>query len=123
SSELTKHPSTAFLAMTISYANIIADVCEKLGADIKEVTYPMGLDPRIGPRFLEAGLGFGGFCLPKDVQAFIRLADRSGVDSGILKEAEHANKPRIELFFEKIRQARWDGKDQRVGVRGLAFKG
>jgi UDPglucose 6-dehydrogenase len=122
SAELIKHASNSFLAMKISYANIIADVCEKVGADIKEVTYAMGLDPRIGPRFLEAGLGFGGFCLPKDVQAFIRLADRSGVDFGILKEAEHVNKRRIELFFEKIRQALWVVKDKQVGVLGLAFK-
>ncbi|PYT40364.1 MAG: UDP-glucose 6-dehydrogenase [Acidobacteria bacterium] len=122
SAELIKHASNSFLAMKISYANIIADVCEKVGADIKEVTYAMGLDPRIGPRFLEAGLGFGGFCLPKDVQAFIRLADRSGVDFGMLKEAEHVNKRRIELFFEKIRQALWVVKDKQVGVLGLAFK-
>jgi len=62
----------------------------------------MGLDPRIGPRFLDAGLGFGGFCLPKDIQAFIRLAERSGVDFGMLKEAERVNKRRVDLFVEKF---------------------
>ena len=108
--------------MKISYANMIADVCEKVGADIQEVTHAMGLDPRIGPRFLEAGLGFGGFCLPKDVQAFIRLAERSGVDFGMLKEAERVNKHRIDLFFEKIRQALWVVKDKQIGILGLAFK-
>jgi UDPglucose 6-dehydrogenase len=108
--------------MKISYANMIADVCEKVGGNIKEVTRAMGLDPRIGPRFLDAGLGFGGFCLPKDVQAFIRLAERSGVDFGMLKEAERVNKRRIDLFLEKIRQALWVVKDKRVGVLGLAFK-
>src|ERR1700730_7634673 len=72
SAELIKHASNSFLALKISYANVIADLCEKVGADIKEVTRAMGLDSRIGPRFLAAGLGFGGFCLPKDVQAFIR---------------------------------------------------
>jgi UDPglucose 6-dehydrogenase len=69
SAELIKHASNTFLARKISYANMIADVREKVGANIQEVTHAMGLDPRIGPRFLDAGLGFGGFCLPKDVQA------------------------------------------------------
>jgi UDPglucose 6-dehydrogenase len=122
SAELIKHASNSFLAMKISYANMIADLCEKVGADIKEVTRAMGLDPRIGPRFLDAGLGFGGFCLPKDVQAFIRLAERSGVDFSMLKEAERVNKRRIDLFFEKIRQALWVMKDKQLGVLGLAFK-
>lgn len=122
SAELIKHASNSFLAMKISYANMIADLCEKVGADIKEVTRAMGLDPRIGPRFLEAGLGFGGFCLPKDIQAFLRLAERSGVDFGMLKEAERINKRRIDLFIEKIRKALWVLKDKRVGILGLAFK-
>ncbi len=122
SAELIKHASNSFLAMKISYANMIADLCEKVGADIKEVTRAMGLDPRIGPRFLDAGLGFGGFCLPKDIQAFIRLAERSGVDFSMLKEAERVNKRRIDLFVEKIRQALWVVKDKQIGVLGLAFK-
>jgi UDPglucose 6-dehydrogenase len=122
SAELIKHASNSFLAMKISYANMIADVCEKVGANIKEVTHAMGLDPRIGPRFLDAGLGFGGFCLPKDVQAFIRLAERSGVDFSMLKEAERINKRRVDLFLAKIRQALWVIKDKQVGVLGLAFK-
>jgi len=122
SAELIKHASNSFLAMKISFANMIADLCEKVGADIKEVTRAMGMDQRIGPRFLDAGLGFGGFCLPKDVQAFIRLAERSGVDFNMLKEAERVNKRRIDLFFEKIRQALWVVKDKQVGVLGLAFK-
>ena len=122
SAELIKHASNSFLAMKISYANMIADVCEKVGGDIQEVTRALGLDPRIGPRFLDAGLGFGGFCLPKDVQAFIRLAERSGVDFSMLKEAERVNKRRIEVFFDKIRQALWVVKDKKVGVLGLAFK-
>ncbi|HYL16136.1 MAG TPA: UDP-glucose/GDP-mannose dehydrogenase family protein [Terriglobales bacterium] len=122
SAELIKHASNSFLAMKISYANMIADLCEKVGGNIKEVTRALGLDPRIGPRFLDAGLGFGGFCLPKDVQAFIRLAERSGVDFSMLKEAERVNKRRIDRFFEKIRQSLWIVKDKRVGVLGLAFK-
>jgi UDPglucose 6-dehydrogenase len=122
SAELIKHASNSFLALKISYANVIADLCEKVGANIEEVTRAMGLDPRIGPQFLRAGLGFGGFCLPKDIQAFIRLAERAGVDFGMLKEAERVNKRRIDLFFEKIRQALWVVKDKQVGVLGLAFK-
>ena len=122
SSELIKHASNSFLAMKISYANMIADLCEKVGGDIKEVTHAMGLDPRIGPRFLDAGLGFGGFCLPKDIQAFIRLAERSGADFSMLKEAERVNKRRIDLFLEKVRNALWVIKEKRVGILGLAFK-
>jgi UDPglucose 6-dehydrogenase len=122
SAELIKHASNSFLALKISYANVVADLCEKVGANIEEVTRAMGLDPRIGPQFLRAGLGFGGFCLPKDIQAFIRLAERAGVDFSMLKEAEQVNKRRIDLFVEKIRQALWVVKDKQVGVLGLAFK-
>ena len=82
----------------------------------------MGLDPRIGPHFLNAGLGFGGFCLPKDIQAFIRLAEKNGVDFTLLKEVEAVNKRRIDQFMEKVRKALWVVKDKKVGVLGLAFK-
>lgn len=122
SAELIKHASNSFLAMKISYANAIADLCERLGADVEEVTRAMGMDPRIGPQFLRPGLGYGGFCLPKDVQAFIRLAERAGVDFGMLKEVERVNKNRIDLFLEKVRSALWVINDKRVGVLGLAFK-
>jgi UDPglucose 6-dehydrogenase len=122
SAELIKHASNSFLALKISYANVIADLCEKIGADVEEVTHAMGLDPRIGGQFLRAGLGFGGFCFPKDVQAFIHLAGTVGVDFDILKAAERVNKERIGKFFEKIRQALWVIKGKRVAVLGLAFK-
>lgn len=122
SAELIKHASNSFLAMKISYVNVVADLCEKVGADIGEVTRAMGLDPRIGPQFLNAGLGFGGYCLPKDVQAFSRLAERCGVDSGLLREVERTNKRRVDQFFEKVRQALWVVRNKRVGVLGLAFK-
>jgi UDPglucose 6-dehydrogenase len=122
SAELIKHASNSFLALKISYANMIADLCEKVGADIQEVVHAMGLDPRIGRQFLNAGLGFGGFCLPKDVQAFVRLAEHSGVNFNMLKEAERVNKRRIDLFVEKIRQALWVIKDKKIGILGLAFK-
>jgi UDPglucose 6-dehydrogenase len=122
SAELIKHASNSFLALKISYANVIADLCEKIGANVEEVTYAMGLDPRIGTQFLRAGLGFGGFCFPKDLQAFIHLASTVGVDFDILKAAERVNKQRIERFFEKVRQALWVIKGKRVAVLGLAFK-
>jgi UDPglucose 6-dehydrogenase len=80
------------------------------------------MDPRIGPSFLSAGLGFGGFCLPKDLQAFVHLAERSGVDFTMLKEAEKINRKRVERFIEKIRRALWVVKGKKIGVLGLAFK-
>ena len=122
SAELIKHASNSFLALKISYANVIADLCEKIGANVEEVTHAMGLDPRIGGQFLKAGLGYGGFCLPKDVQAFIHLSASVGVHFDILKATESVNKQRIDRYFEKIRQALWVVKDKRVAVLGLAFK-
>jgi len=122
SAELIKHASNSFLALKISYANMVADLAERLGADIDEVVQAMGMDPRIGPSFLNAGLGFGGFCLPKDLQAFVHLAERSGVDFSMLKEAEKINKNRISRFVEKIREALWVVRGKQIGVLGLAFK-
>jgi UDPglucose 6-dehydrogenase len=122
SAELIKHASNSFLALKISYANVIADLCEKIGADVEEVTQAMGLDPRIGGQFLRAGLGFGGFCFPKDLQAFVHLAGTVGVDFEILKAAERVNKQRIDRFLEKVHQALWVVKGKRVAILGLAFK-
>jgi UDPglucose 6-dehydrogenase len=122
SAELIKHASNSFLALKISYANVIADLCERIGADVEEVTHAMGLDPRIGTQFLKAGLGFGGFCFPKDVQAFIHLSATVGVDFEILKATERVNKQRIERFLEKIHKALWVVKGKRLAVLGLAFK-
>ena len=82
----------------------------------------MGLDPRIGTQFLKAGLGFGGFCFPKDIQAFISLAATVGVDFEILKAADRVNKQRIDRFLEKINKALWVVKGKRVAMLGLAFK-
>jgi UDPglucose 6-dehydrogenase len=122
SAELIKHASNSFLALKISYANVVADLAEKLGADIEEVVRAVGLDPRIGRSFLNAGIGFGGFCLPKDLQAFVHLAERSGVDFSLLKEAEKVNRRRVDHFLEKIRRALWVVKEKQIGVLGLAFK-
>lgn len=122
SAELIKHASNSFLALKISYANMVADLAERLGADIDEVVRAVGRDPRIGTSFFRAGLGFGGFCLPKDLQAFVRLAERCGVDFSLLKEAERINKRRIDHFVEKMRRALWVLRGKEVAVLGLAFK-
>ena len=122
SAELIKHASNSFLALKISYANMVADLAEKLGADIEEVVRAVGMDPRIGRSFFHAGIGFGGFCLPKDLQAFVHLAENSGVDFSMLKEAENINKRRIDRFMEKVRRALWVVQGKQIGVLGLAFK-
>jgi UDPglucose 6-dehydrogenase len=122
SAELIKQASNAFLAVKISYANVLADLSERLGANVQEVTHAVGLDQRIGSRFLEAGIGFGGAHLPKDLQAFYRLAEREGVDAGILEAAEAVNRDRIEVFFEKVARSLWVLKDKRIAMLGLAHK-
>lgn len=122
SAELIKHASNSFLALKISYANMVSDLAEKLGANIEEVMHGVGLDPRIGPHFLRPGLGFGGFCLPKDVQAFVRLAERNGIDFAMLREVERINHQRITAFVEKLRHSLWVLKGKQIGILGLAFK-
>lgn len=122
SAELIKHASNSFLAIKISYANMVSDLAEMLGADIEQVMHGVGLDPRIGAHFFKPGLGFGGFCLPKDLQAFVRLAERHGVDFSMLREAERINHQRIESFVEKLRHSLWVLKGKKIGLLGLAFK-
>jgi UDPglucose 6-dehydrogenase len=122
SAELIKHASNSFLGLKISYANVLSDLCERLGGNVEEVTRAVGLDPRIGGQFLKAGLGFGGFCLPKDIQAFIKLADRAGIDFGLLKEAERVNRQRVDRLIEKVKNALWVMKGKQIGVLGIAFK-
>ena len=122
SSELIKHASNSFLAMKISFINMVADLCEAVGADVTKVALGMAMDPRIGPAFLNPGIGFGGFCFPKDVQAFVRIASKAGCDFSLLKEVENINKRRIERFVEKIRQELWVIRGRKIAVLGLAFK-
>jgi UDPglucose 6-dehydrogenase len=122
SAELIKHASNSFLALKISYANVIADLCEQIGANVEEVTHAMGLDSRIGGQFLRAGLGFGGFCFPKDLQAFVHLAGTVGVKFDILSAAEQVNKQRIDRFVSKVHKALWVVKGKRIAILGLAFK-
>jgi len=120
--ELIKHASNSFLALKISYANLLADVCDRLSANVEQVTRAMGLDPRIGPQFLRAGLGFGGSCLPKDIRGFIWLAERVGVDFSLLKEVERINKSCVPRLLEKARKALWVLKEKQIGILGLAYK-
>ncbi|HXZ39889.1 MAG TPA: UDP-glucose/GDP-mannose dehydrogenase family protein [Terriglobales bacterium] len=122
SAELIKHASNSFLAMKISYINMVANLCEVVGADVTKVAQGMGLDPRIGPTFLNPGIGFGGFCFPKDVQAFIRIAEKSGCDFSLLKEVERINQERVEHFVEKVREELWVLSGKKIAVWGLAFK-
>jgi UDPglucose 6-dehydrogenase len=122
SAELIKHASNSFLAMKISFINMVANLCEVIGADVTKVAQGMGLDPRIGSSFLNPGIGFGGFCFPKDVQAFIRIAEKSGCDFSLLREVEKINQGRIEHFVEKIRKELWVLRGKKIAVWGLAFK-
>lgn len=120
--ELIKHASNSFLALKISYINLMADICEKTDADIESVAAGMGLDPRIGSRFLRAGVGYGGSCFPKDIRALTRIGEDLGVNMGLLQEADRVNEDRIRVFMEKVRRALWILKDKRIAVLGLAFK-
>jgi UDPglucose 6-dehydrogenase len=122
SSELIKHASNSFLAMKISFINMISDLCEAAGADIAKVAEGMGLDPRIGHSFLHPGIGFGGFCFPKDVQAIVRIAERFGCDFDLLREVEKVNHSRIGRFVEKVKKELWVLRGKKIGVWGLAFK-
>lgn len=122
SAELIKHASNSFLATKISFINAVANICERTGANIKDVAYGIGLDRRIGREFLEAGIGFGGFCFPKDLQAFIRIAEKCGYDFKLLKEVEKINVERITLVVEKIKETLWILKGKTIGIFGLAFK-
>src|SRR5271157_4522357 len=122
SAELIKHASNSFLAMKISFINMVANLCEVVGADVTKVAQGMGLDPRIGPSFLNPGIGFGGFCFPKDVQAFIRIAEKSGCDFSLLGEVEKINQHRIKHFIELVRKELWVLSGKKIAVWGLAFK-
>jgi UDPglucose 6-dehydrogenase len=122
SAELIKHASNSFLAMKISYINAVANLCDAVGADIKKVAQGMGSDHRIGPQFLNAGIGFGGFCFPKDLQAFIRIAEKSGCDFRLLREVERVNLQQIDNFLRKVKNELWVLKNKSIAIWGLAFK-
>lgn len=121
--EIIKHASNALLATKISFINVVANICEAAGADVEEVARGIGMDTRIGPKFLRAGVGYGGSCFPKDVAAFRHVAEQVGVDFALLHEVEKINEEQKQRFFQKIRSALWTFRGKKIGVLGLAFKG
>jgi len=122
SAELIKHASNSFLATKISFINAISHICEKVGADVVEVAKGMGLDQRIGSNFLKAGLGYGGSCFPKDLDAFIKIAEKLGYGFELLKAVKEVNQQQKVFFINKIKQALWIIKDKTIGILGLSFK-
>jgi UDPglucose 6-dehydrogenase len=122
SAELIKHASNCFLALKISYINAVSDLCGEVGADVGRVAEGMGLDHRIGKFFLRPGIGFGGFCFPKDLQAFIRIAENRGCDFRLLREVERVNLNRLEIFLQKLKSEVWVLKGKTIGAWGLSFK-
>jgi UDPglucose 6-dehydrogenase len=123
SAEIIKHASNAFLAMKISFINAVANLAETVDADIEDIAMGVGLDSRIGPRFLRAGLGYGGSCFPKDVAAFHWVAQEQGVDFQLLQEVRKINDTQREVFFNKVLSALWTLRGKRLAALGLAFKG
>lgn len=122
SAELIKHASNSFLATKISFINSIANICEKIGANVTKVSYGLGLDHRIGRDFLKSGIGYGGFCFPKDLDAFIHISDKLGYDFSILKAVRKVNEGQKEIFLKKIEKELWIIKDKTIGILGLSFK-
>jgi len=122
SAEIIKHAANSFLATKISFANALVHICEASGANVEEVTKGVGLDKRVGSRFLNAGVGYGGSCFPKDVSAFISIADELGYDFKLLKEVERINESQADYFFTKIKETLWILEDKTVAILGLAFK-
>lgn len=123
SAELIKHASNAFLAMKISFINAVANVCESVQADVEEVKAGIGSDRRIGSRFLNAGIGYGGSCFPKDVAAFRSVAQEAGCPISLLDAVIKINADQKMRFVQKVREALWTLRGKRLGVLGLAFKG
>jgi len=120
--ELAKHACNAFLAMKVSFVNALARLAELAGADVETVAQVMGADPRIGPAFLRAGLGYGGYCFPKDLIAFERLAAGLGYDFPLLREIARINEEAVEAAFRKVQDALWNVEGKRVALLGLSFK-
>ena len=123
SAEIIKHASNAFLALKISFINAVSNLCEATNANVEQVARGMGLDTRIGPRFLRPGIGYGGSCFPKDVAAFRSVAEQLGIDFGLLTEVEKINVQQKKRFLSKVRSALWTLRGKKLGVLGLAFKG
>ncbi len=122
SAEIIKHASNSFLATKISYINSVARICEKVGANVEQVAEGMGFDPRIGRSFLNAGCGFGGFCFPKDLEAFLWISKKLGADFEMLESVKKVNEEQMIHFVRKIEESLWIINGKTVGILGLAFK-
>jgi UDPglucose 6-dehydrogenase len=122
SAELIKHAANSFLALKISYANALSEICEAAGADVIKVTEGIGTDKRIGRAFLNAGLGYGGSCFPKDIAAFIAIARQLGSPFGLLEEVQRINDRQFKRFLDGIREALWVLKEKKLAIWGLSFK-
>lgn len=122
SAELIKHAANSFLALKISYINAVANICETTGADVEKVAEGIGTDKRIGRQFLNAGLGYGGSCFPKDIKAFIAISESIGQPFNLLKEVERINADQAVRFLNKIREKLWVLQDKKIALWGLAFK-
>jgi UDPglucose 6-dehydrogenase len=123
SAEMIKHASNAFLAMKISFINAVASICESVGANVEQVSDGIGTDSRIGPRFMNPGIGYGGSCFPKDLMAFRAVAKENGYDFRLLEEVIRINEEQRHRFLRKVRSVLWTFRGNRLGVLGLAFKG
>ncbi len=122
SAELIKHAANSFLALKISYINAVAAICEASGADVEKVADGIGMDKRIGRNFLNAGIGYGGSCFPKDIAAFITISDQLGVPFTLLKEVQRINNDQRERFVKRVREALWVLQEKKIAVWGLTFK-
>lgn len=122
SAELIKHAANSFLALKISYINAVAEICEVSGADVEKVAEGIGMDKRIGRSFLNAGLGYGGSCFPKDIAAFIAIADQLGTPFQLLKEVQKINDRQVNRFLDAVREALWVLREKKIAVWGLSFK-
>ena len=122
SAELIKHAANSFLALKISYINAVSAICEASGADVEKVAEGIGMDKRIGRHFLNAGIGYGGSCFPKDIAAFVAISEQMGVPFTLLKEVQRINRDQLQRFIKTIREALWVLGDKKIAVWGLTFK-
>ncbi|HYY13453.1 MAG TPA: UDP-glucose/GDP-mannose dehydrogenase family protein [Chthoniobacterales bacterium] len=122
SAELIKHAANSFLALKISYINAVSAICEASGADVEKVADGIGMDRRIGRDFLNAGIGYGGSCFPKDIAAFVNISEQLGVPFNLLREVQRINTAQKERFLKTIRDTLWVLREKKIAVWGLTFK-
>ncbi len=122
SAELIKHAANSFLALKISYINAVSAICEASGADVEKVADGIGMDRRIGRNFLNAGIGYGGSCFPKDIAAFIKISEQLGVPFNLLKEVQRINATQKDRFLTSVREKLWVLREKKIAVWGLTFK-